>query len=139
MAGSLGTGLFGYLCDAVGHDRVYPLRLPQGATMPAIAYQVMPGPGALYSHDDAHGGEGSARNVFHRSRIQVSVWGDTYPTAEATADVVERALGGFRGTWGPIVVGSCLVDVTMDDVEPTTRKFRRILQAVVQWQDGDGS
>lgn len=70
--------------------RVYPLRLPQKATMPAIV---------LTRIDEI--GEAHLRgpNALARARIQLDAWASTFDAAVALGDLCAQRLDGFQGTW----------------------------------------
>ena len=69
-------------------DRIYPLKLPQRWTLPAITYQKVSG-------ERAHclgGPSGRAR-----PRFQIDCWADTYSGVKDLADGVRLCLDGFKG------------------------------------------
>jgi len=72
--------------DEVG-ERVYPVRLPQGATIPAVVYQRI-------STDPvrSHSGNSGLATV----RFQLSCWAETYDEASTIAEKIRTALHGKR-------------------------------------------
>ena len=69
-------------------SRVYPMKLPQGWTLPAITYQRISG-------ERAHclgGPSGRAR-----PRFQIDCWAEDYDGAKDLADKVRLCLDGFKG------------------------------------------
>jgi len=72
-------------------SRIYPLVVPQDATLPAIAYQVITGSGIL-----AHDGPTSLNN----KRVQFACVGATYAAAADLADALAALLRGFKGQLG---------------------------------------
>jgi len=87
---ALKARLTGYAgLSALIGSRVYPLRLPQGATLPAVTYQRISN---LYlsSHDNAGG--------TARPRFQFNCWGLTYASAQAVNIQLRAALNGYKGT-----------------------------------------
>ncbi len=77
--------------------RVYPLRIAQGASMPAIAYQRVSASRA----QSLRGPTGLAN-----PRIQVTCWGDSYKSAKDVATQVRLALDGFtEGDVSALLVG----------------------------------
>jgi Protein of unknown function (DUF3168) len=67
-------------------SRIYPMVIPQGVVMPAIAYQRISTvrPGSL------RGPSGIAD-----PRLQVNCWADTYGTAKTVAEEVRQSLDGW--------------------------------------------
>ena len=72
-------------------DAVYPTRLPEDATLPALVYQQLTGP-----RDYTHSGEGAP----HRTRWQVTCWAATYAAAKALAAEAVAALSAWTETSG---------------------------------------
>jgi hypothetical protein len=71
-----------------GTTGVFPVTLPQGAPLPAIAYLRIAG------HEiDTLDGRGELRV----SRIQISCFGQTYADVAKTAEAAKDALVGFHG------------------------------------------
>lgn len=112
-------GLYHFLTNNAGlvalvGTRVYPNRLPQSGTLPALTYQRIDSP-RIATHDTA-GASGTAR-----PRFQFDCWGATYATCKAVSDALRAALNGYRGTMGaadPVTVQSALIqDETYDDFE----------------------
>lgn len=81
--------------------RVYPDRLPQGATLPAAVYHLI----SLQEEVDLAGLTG----VGH-ARVQVDAWAATRLAANALALAIRDALAtsGGRGTWGTVYVSGCV-------------------------------
>lgn len=71
--------------------RIYPLRLPQGYTLPAISYQRI-------SADRTHTLSGPIGRVW--PRFQVDCWAESYSTVRDLADKVRLALDGHKGSMG---------------------------------------
>ena len=78
--------------SALVGTRIYPLRLPQTVTFPAVVYQRV---STVYIH--THGAAG----VMPQARMQITCWADTIEGARALGVVVRQALDGVHGvTWG---------------------------------------
>lgn len=75
-------------------ETVYPLRLPEDATLPAVVYQQVSGP-REYSHDGEAGP--------HRARWQMTAWGESYEDAKATAASVVTAVSAWDDDSGTYV------------------------------------
>lgn len=125
---SLESGLFGRLSAALSvGDRIYPTKLPQGVTLPALVYQVIPSSGPLYSHcGDAH---------TDTVRVQLSCWADDFDDAVALANEVRAELSGDSGSWDDVVIGHCLLSGWRDDIDVETGAHRRLMDAVIQYQE----
>lgn len=79
---------------ALAADRIYPLVIPQGGTLPAISYQEVSGE-RLHTLDGAD----MAHPVF-----QLTCWAETYGEAKAMADAIRLLLNGYSGTVDTIVI-----------------------------------
>jgi hypothetical protein len=96
--------------------RVYPIVLPDTATLPAIIYQRISSV-PVTSLDGDTG--------LDSVRIQISVWSTTYKEAKELSETVRATLNA-----------SALKIVTendTDDYEPETKRFR-VLTDYVVWQ-----
>ena len=107
-------------------SRIHPLRLPQGATTPALVYQ------RILTGRQLHQ---SGASDLAEPRLQVTCWAPDYDTAIALADEVRLALGGHRGGMGGTDVRSAAVvdDVDLDD--PNTGLVRRVLDIQLQHRE----
>ncbi len=70
--------------------RIYPLRLPQKATLPAIV---------ITRISDVRGAHLRGVQAQAKARYQVDYWAQTYDGAAVGGAVCARRLGGFQGTW----------------------------------------
>ncbi len=70
--------------------RIYPLRLPQKATFPAIVLQRISS--MRWKH--LRGADALAR-----PRYQVDCWAQTHDAATSLGNLVRQRLNGFAGTW----------------------------------------
>lgn len=100
----LGAGFRAYLISqatvqSVVAGRIYPLRLPQNPTFPAVTYTNI----MSERPETMTGGTGLVR-----SRLQVDSWGQTKEAAEDLAARIRKVLQGFRGAFGS---GATLVNV----------------------------
>jgi len=77
--------------NSIVGDRVYPLRLEQGYTLPAISYQRISGDRAK----DISGSIGHAQ-----PRIQVDCWTNSYGKLKDLSEAVRQALDRFQGDLG---------------------------------------
>lgn len=78
----------------LGAGKVYPLRLPQGSAMPALAYE-------LVSSNEVLPITALAGGVLLRSRVQVTAFGKNYADVKSVHEAVRKALlyqsGLFQG------------------------------------------
>lgn len=74
--------------EAAG-SRIYPMVVPQGASLPAITYQILSTVGISVM--------AGPTNLKER-RLQINCWAETYAAAEALAHKIGRALNGYRDT-----------------------------------------
>jgi hypothetical protein len=73
---------------ALVNTRIYPMKLPQGWTLPAITYQRISGDrAAKYA-----GASGRAR-----PRFQIDCWASDYDGVKDLADKVRKCLDGYKG------------------------------------------
>lgn len=96
LEGALFTHLSGFAgLSALVSARVYPRRLPQGATLPAVSFADFAG-GTEYKHG---GSLGKAETY-----IQIDAWAQTYISAKAVAEQVRLAMLTFTGTIAGYVI-----------------------------------
>ena len=106
-------------------SRIYPMKLPQGPTMPAITYSRVSGPRV----ETITGPSGLAH-----PRVQVDSWASTYAGVKALATAVRKALDGYRGTIASVRVGGIIMDGELDLYEPGVEEYR-VTQDYVVWHD----
>lgn len=108
--------LFSLISAALGHDRVYPLVLPQKPTLPAMVYQRIGG------GDDELTSSGVADLV--EGRFQLDAYAKSYPEAKTTANAIRAALSGYHGSVLGVRIDAARRDATTDGFEPETKLFR---------------
>lgn len=96
-------------------DRLFPLAVPQDEDVPAIVYQQISSPRTL-----SVSGDSSANST----RIQLSVYADTFGKAKQIAQVLFDSLDTFRGKLGGRVKAAVLMADSRDDYEPETGRYR---------------
>ena len=129
---SFEADMVSYLRTAVPSvgQRIHPFgKRPQREARPDLTYQIVSGPGDHY----AHGGVSD-----HEVSIQFDCWTDDADTALAVAEELWTALSGYRGTWGDHRVGSVFITLVLDDHEPQTGLYRRLLQADIHYGTPSG-
>lgn len=89
--------------------RIYPLRIPQDATRPALAYQKISSPKQM-----SHGGSSN----LARSRFQFTCQCETYTSVKTLTAALRNALIGYRGTVSGVRIDGILIDDDIDnDIE----------------------
>jgi hypothetical protein len=89
--------------------RIYPLTLPQNATLPALTYQRIPGE-RVRSVSGATG--------MMRARFEVHVWDESVSGAQAVGIQVQDALEGWSGVASTVTVKLIRIDDGRDTYEP---------------------
>ena len=110
---SIATTIYAKLKGLVS-NRMYPLKLPQGATFPALTYFQVSGV-AGYTHNKADG--------TSRERWQISCWAKTYKEAKELAASVTTSLNTFTGGTGAVAKMS-MKDNETDINEPEPGLFQ---------------
>lgn len=106
--------------------RIYPLRLPQLGTLPALTYQRI----STVRARSQTGPSGLATVVF-----QIDCWAHTFDECRVLAAAVRQALDGFRGQLGGLVpCGSASIESELDLYEPEADLYRTTLQVEV-WHE----
>src|SRR5262245_5980698 len=100
MADSVEVSLYKHLQTAIPevNGRIYPLVLPQSATIPrssAILPAITYAKAAGRFLETLDGGAGSVSRLF-----QITIWHPSLSQAAAINDRVRHSLQGFRGTLG---------------------------------------
>lgn len=111
---SIETALYSYLTSYAGltalvSDRIYPLVIPEQASLPAIAYQRI-STRITYSHD--------GDSELDRPRFQFACVASTAKAAREVAEQVVAALSGYSGTMSGLNVGASFIENQLDGYEP---------------------
>ncbi len=94
---------------AVVGERIYPLSIPQGESLPAIVYQVI-----SEEHDNHVDGSGGLAHAT----VQISCYATSYAAARNLAETIRVAITGDRGTYASIEVTGCLLESDLDIYHP---------------------
>lgn len=86
--------------------RVFPLVVPQGQALPAIAYQRISGI-REHTHEGASG--------LARPRLQYACVATSFTTARGVADAVRKSLDGFAGVIGSVTVQNIMIQNQIDN------------------------
>ena len=127
---SFEEGLFFYLDNYAGlsaeiDDRLYPLLLPQGATLPAVVYKRISTPRMLELEN----------SFLPHPRFQFDVFAGSFPRAKAVAEQVRLALDLYRGAMGEYTVQTVIIDDEMDIYEPETKRRHSIVDAIIWYEE----
>lgn len=91
---------------AITSTRIYPNKIPQEATLPAIGYQRVSA-----RRVKAH----AAPTGLARARVQVTCVARTYSEVKALATAVRKALEGVMGTVGGATVQGSWLETDADE------------------------
>ena len=128
---SIETALYSYLASYAGltaliGDRIYPLVIPEQASLPAIAYQRI-STRFTYSHD--------GDSELDRPRFQFSCVAATAKAAREVRDQVVAALSAYSGDMQGVNVGVSFIENEMDGYEPQpTDAYAMRVDALI-WHD----
>jgi hypothetical protein len=115
--------------QAIAAGRVWPLKLPQSAELPALVYQRISTP------DPPLGLEGEVGPS--RPRFQVSSWAATDGVARQLGAAVRTALHGHSGVIAGEPIRLMRVANSLDGYEPgPPERFRVITDVVVYTMEG---
>jgi hypothetical protein len=104
-------------------DRLYPLQIPQEATLPAAAYAV------VSSDPFPYLGQPASSWI---TRIEVSVWARSYAAARAAAAAVRAAVDHQTSGWtGATVTGVRISQGETDSYNPKTQEYETALELTV--------
>lgn len=103
---------------AVVADRIYPMMIPQGATIPCLTYQRISTP-RIVTHDSA-GATGDLTNP----RFQFDAWATTQKDAKAISDVLRANLHGKKGATGGVTIRAALADAEEPEYDPDSELYR---------------
>ena len=106
--------------------RIYPNAIPQNATFPAIAYQVI-------STDRNYRHAGQSNNAL--PRIQITVEAASYSSVVAVCAAVRAALSGYKGTVGTVVIGGIFLETEYDGYNLDTDTTVRRQDYTIEWKE----
>lgn len=106
--------------------RIYPMKMPQNATLPALVYQRIAGP-----REVTHSGRaGLARAVF-----SFSCWAQTYSAAKTLAAAVVAAFDGYSGAMGTSTDTDATVINELDLEDDEVNLFRTVVDVALWYQE----
>lgn len=133
----LEEGLVSYLSTYAGlvaliSTRVYPVRIPQGATLPCLTFQRISTPRIL-----THQTSGATGDLAH-PRFQFDAWATTQKAAKAITDQVRAALNGKTGAIGAgasaVTIRAALVDNESPEYDTESELYRSRSDFTI-WQE----
>lgn len=118
---SIEAGLVAHLkthpgVSALAGSRVYPLKIPQNAAFPALAYRLVSNP-----HEEAHDRDPG----LARARFQIDVLARSYNNAIAVRDAIRVSLKGLRGQLGTVPVQAVHWLSHWDDYDEDLHLYRQ--------------
>lgn len=134
MTLALETALFDYLSGdggvaALVGDRIYPMRLPEGAHIPAISWHRVDA-NRTYTFDPFE-----ETDAWVQARVQFNCWAYTPEESMTIGEAVLMALSGFDGDMSGQLIGSSFAVNEFDTYEGTTKFHRRILDFLISYED----
>ncbi len=102
--------------------RVYPIKLPQSPTYPAITYEII----SDIPHRSLAGD-----SDLERVRARIHCWAETYGAAVDLAGKVRTAVADFSGTMGSTVVPSAKFETWNDIFEDVPEVYRRVVDFII--------
>lgn len=110
--------------------RIYPYRLPQGATLPALCYQDISRTGT-----QAH----NERLSLPRPRFQFTIYGGTVESVDSVAEALKAAIDGYKGNMGTgayiTKVEACLLKNEYSNDDTETGLYLKYQDYVVQYKE----
>lgn len=102
--------------------RVYPERLPQQPTLPAIVFDIIDGVPQYHRDDDD----------LDRVRVQLGLWAETATARTTLTEEVRTATSGVRGTYGGEVFAEILWDnIQNGEYDPELNLYQRLVDLIV--------
>ena len=111
---------------ALVSTRIYPNAIPQNASLPAIAYQVI-----STDRNYRHAGQSNVA----LPRIQITVEASSYSSAVAVCAAVRAALSGYQGTVGAVVIGGIFLETEYDGYNLDTDTTVRRQDYTIEWKE----
>lgn len=133
----LEEALLSYLTGYAGltaliSDRVYFMRIPQGATLPCVTFQ------RISTQRETTMQSSGATGDLARPRFQFDVWGTTAAAVKPITDQIRAALNGKTGTIGSgayvLTIRAALVDNEDDEYNPEVNLYRSRSEYVI-WHE----
>jgi hypothetical protein len=116
-------GLITYLiAQNVANKRIYPSKLPQNATLPAVVMKRV-SQAVDYVQSGASG--------LEMGRFQLDIWGTTYASVKTVKAQVLTAVSGFKGVMGSATVGASFIANAVDMNDPDSQLIREVVDVKI--------
>lgn len=130
----LEEAVYGYLSGEPGvaalvGDRIYPGRVKEGATLPAISYQRISA-NRTYTYDSF-----ADTSAWVRARVQFNCWSNTPLQAIEVGEAVLLALSGYSGDMSGEYIGQSSAELELDDYDGPTKLYRRVVDFFITYED----
>lgn len=99
-------------------SRLYPAPLPEQPTYPALIYQQI---------SDVNYSSHQGSSNLARTRLQLTIWGNSYDSVKVIRDNLKRVLRDFRGTVGGDRLDRIIWANDIAQPDPDTRKQMRLI------------
>ena len=114
---------------AVVGDRIYPMFIPQGATLPCLTYQRISTP-RIVTHDSS-----GATGDLASPRFQFDAWAETQKEAKAISDVLRGVLHGKTGAMGGVTIRAALAENEVPEYIPEIELYRSRSDYIISHQE----
>lgn len=104
---------------ALVSTRIYPIKLPQPPTYPAITYQRI--------SNTAQNGSTALRET----RYQIDCWADTYTPTQTLAAAVKAALEEYKKTNATPGIKQAYIINELDDYDDDVKAYRTIVDVIL--------
>ena len=114
---------------AVVANRIYPLMIPQGATLPCLTYQRISTP-RIVTHQSS-----GATGDLTSPRFQFDAWGVTQKEVKAISDALRAVLHGKRGVLaGGVTIRAAIAENEEPEFDPDSELYRSRSDYII-WQE----
>lgn len=96
--------------------RIYPVKLPQNATLPCVSYSV-----SEDAEDQTYDGQGT----FQRVSVELDAWSDTHSEMLSLADAIKTAIKNYTGTVSGTTIDRVSIDSSVSVFEEEIEKYRK--------------
>lgn len=106
--------------------RMYPTKLEQGATMPAVSFQ--------HVSEERKGTFGSPATM-PGVLMQIDCWDSTFTGVKTLARAVRLALDNFKGLSAGETISAVLLENQTDQYEEAVKLYRVLMEFRIWWQE----
>ena len=112
--------------------RVYPKRLPQEPTLPALVYQMV---SSVPNYTTDQAGDPPSATAFVKERVQFDLWAAIYEDLLPLKSALFAGISGFRGTMDTMKIESAFVVNEVDLFEPDTGYSRKVVDVIFSFEE----